>query len=245
MAANQVMDPQPDHLSDTMPYPTQRSARRRDRRAHSMPSGRHRAPGWFTGAPGESGGRRRIWLVAVAGGLGVGVVLLTLSTVNDGDLGIRTDIPVAATSLPLETIGPAVLPSVLNSPSSPVPTSPEEPTETPTPSPTPTPTPTATPTPTPTPSPTEPSSTPPQPVLLGPDGGSGVESMAEHYCDRYYGGASRARARSDGRWECQRFLASPRIVDMNQACADTYGSGAYAQQTGGGAYGWRCYRMPS
>jgi hypothetical protein len=66
--------------------------------------------------------------------------------------------------------------------------------------------------------------------------------MVDRYCDRHVSGSSSAEPRSDGRWQCERFLASSRIADMDVVCGDTYGAGAYAQNSGNGAYDWRCYR---
>ncbi|HEY0696182.1 MAG TPA: hypothetical protein VGD43_00050 [Micromonospora sp.] len=115
-----------------------------------------------------------------------------------------------------------------------------------TPSATPSPTPTASPTPTTTPTRTPSSRATSEPaptaVLLGPAGSGELSAMVERYCDRHVSRSSTAEPRRDGGWECERFLASPRLVDMGVACADTDGAGAYARNVDGGAYGWRCYR---
>ncbi|MBE1486222.1 hypothetical protein [Plantactinospora soyae] len=83
---------------------------------------------------------------------------------------------------------------------------------------------------------------PPEPVLLGPDGRDELAQMMDRYCDRHVGGTSWADPRGDGRWECQRLLLSSRTVDMDTACRDTYGDGAFARNDGGDAFDWRCFR---
>ncbi|MFU8854334.1 hypothetical protein ACNAW0_25615 [Micromonospora sp. SL1-18] len=97
-------------------------------------------------------------------------------------------------------------------------------------------------TPPPTPTVTTPTQTrSPSPVLLGPSSNDGVATMAQQYCDRHTAGSS-AEARNDGRWQCTRLLLAS-AVDMDVACHDTYGSGAYAQTSNpGDPYAWRCYR---
>ncbi|MEO3815003.1 hypothetical protein [Plantactinospora sp. B24E8] len=84
---------------------------------------------------------------------------------------------------------------------------------------------------------------PPSPVLLGPDDQSGLSRMIDQYCDRHVGGASWADPRGDGGWECDRFLLSSRRVDLDLACRDAYGDGAFPDNPDpGDAHGWRCYR---
>ncbi|SCL27279.1 hypothetical protein GA0070624_3469 [Micromonospora rhizosphaerae] len=79
------------------------------------------------------------------------------------------------------------------------------------------------------------------PVLLGPSGNDGVANMAQGYCDRHAAGSS-AEPRNDGSWQCTRLLMAS-VVDMDVACRDTYGSGAYARTSDpGDPYAWRCYR---
>ncbi|MFE9204604.1 hypothetical protein [Micromonospora sp. NPDC007230] len=115
----------------------------------------------------------------------------------------------------------------------------------------PTPTPTLSPTPTPTLTASSPPSRSPtpgataRPELLGPANDGELANMVQRYCDRHVSGSGSASARSDGRWECRRFLASPRIVNMDTACRDRYGADAYAQNSTGDAYGWHCYRIQS
>ena len=163
----------------------------------------------------------------------------------------RVGVPVAAATLPPEpgtaNTATSVPMPVTASPTAAPSISTPRPTPTATPDPTPTPTPTAgtgTPTPGgPVPPPANPPP-PPQPVLLGPDSSGQVSNMVERYCDRHVGGSSWAQPRRDGSWECQRFLLSSRTVNMDVACSDTYGGGAYAQNPqGGDAGGWRCYRI--
>lgn len=78
------------------------------------------------------------------------------------------------------------------------------------------------------------------PVLLGPSSGTGVTNMVQQYCDRHSRGS--ADPRSDGRWQCT-WLLTASIVDMDVACRDTYGSGAYARTANSqDPYAWRCYR---
>jgi len=97
----------------------------------------------------------------------------------------------------------------------------------------------ATPTPTATPS----ASRSPRPVRLGPASAGQLEYMVKRYCVRY-ANSSDPDPRRDGRWECDRgWLSSPRLVNMDVACRDTYGDGAYATNPDGGAYDWRCYRV--
>ncbi|GAB4051329.1 hypothetical protein [Catellatospora paridis] len=94
------------------------------------------------------------------------------------------------------------------------------------------------------PAPTGPASASPAsgPVLLGPSGKAGVQDLAEEYCDRHESGAM-AGPRADGRWHCVRLLLFVSIVDLNVACADTYGKDAYAQTADpDDAYAWRCYQ---
>ncbi|WP_144122569.1 hypothetical protein [Catellatospora sichuanensis] len=96
----------------------------------------------------------------------------------------------------------------------------------------------------PRPTPTRPASASrtPGPVLLGPSGKAGVADLAEEYCVDHGNGAL-AGPRADGRWQCVKLLLFVRIVDMDVACADTYGKGAYAQTADpDDAYAWRCYR---
>ncbi|MFY1674463.1 hypothetical protein ACN27G_31705 [Plantactinospora sp. WMMB334] len=83
---------------------------------------------------------------------------------------------------------------------------------------------------------------PPQPVLLGPDGRSDLVRMMESYCDEHVGGLSWAETRGDG-WECRRLLLSSRAVDLDRACRDTFGDGAFAENPQGrDPFGWRCFR---
>ncbi|MBV1856416.1 hypothetical protein [Catellatospora tritici] len=107
-----------------------------------------------------------------------------------------------------------------------------------------TPTGTATPTPhtaSPTPRPT-PAATESGPVLLGPADGAGVKDLASQYCERHVSGGA-ARPRADGRWRCDRLLLLAVVVDMDVACRDAYGSGAYAQTSDAkNPNAWRCYR---
>lgn len=78
-------------------------------------------------------------------------------------------------------------------------------------------------------------------MLLGPSDDKGLTKMVDQYCDRHVGGS--AESRDDGRWQCDRFLAVDKIVDMEVACTDTYGAGAYAQSSDAAdPYAWRCYR---
>ncbi|MCW3816191.1 hypothetical protein ONA91_17240 [Micromonospora sp. DR5-3] len=214
-----------------------RSARRAYRGA------RHRAPS--SALSGRS--RRRpptyLWLVLFSGL--AGVLLLALRPGSaDTDQDQQAVAPGPAIGLPRET-DPIELTDQTPTPASASRTAEPEvsesasPTPTPASSPTPTPTPTASPSPSqsPTPGPTA------QPVLLGPDGAGELAAMVESYCDRHVSGSSSASARSDGRWECRRFLASPRIVNMDTACRDRYGADAYAQNSTGDAYDWRCYHL--
>ncbi|GAA3752556.1 hypothetical protein GCM10022225_41310 [Plantactinospora mayteni] len=84
---------------------------------------------------------------------------------------------------------------------------------------------------------------PPQPVLLGPDGRDGLARMMDRYCDEHVGVTSWADTRGDGGWECDRLLLSSRTVDIDLACRDTYGDGAFAQNPEGrDPFGWRCFR---
>ncbi|OKI77057.1 hypothetical protein [Micromonospora sp. CB01531] len=81
----------------------------------------------------------------------------------------------------------------------------------------------------------------PTPLLLGPSSNDGVANMVQQYCGRHIPGSS-AEPRNDGRWQCTRLLSAS-AVDMDVACRDTYGSGAYARtSTPGDPYAWRCYR---
>ncbi|MFE9204857.1 hypothetical protein [Micromonospora sp. NPDC007230] len=81
----------------------------------------------------------------------------------------------------------------------------------------------------------------PSPPLLGPSSNDGVANMVQKYCDRHTAGSS-AEPGNDGRWQCTRLLSAS-TVDMDVACRDTYGSGAYARtSTPGDPYAWRCYR---
>ncbi|AVT30924.1 hypothetical protein C6361_17160 [Plantactinospora sp. BC1] len=83
---------------------------------------------------------------------------------------------------------------------------------------------------------------PAQPVLLGPDGRDGLARMMDRYCDEHVGGASWADTRGDG-WECERLLLSSRTIDIDRACRDTYGDGAFAEnREGRDPFGWRCFR---
>ncbi|HEY0696183.1 MAG TPA: hypothetical protein VGD43_00055 [Micromonospora sp.] len=82
----------------------------------------------------------------------------------------------------------------------------------------------------------------PKPVLLGPADGTELSTMVQRYCDQYVHQESAAEPRGDGQWRCRRSPAAPRPVDMTVVCADTYGPGAYARNSGDDAYGWRCYR---
>lgn len=82
----------------------------------------------------------------------------------------------------------------------------------------------------------------PKPLMLGPSDDRGVTKMVDEYCDRHVSGGS-AESRDDGRWQCDRFLAFAKIVDMDVACGDSYGAGAYAQTSDADdPYAWRCYR---
>ncbi|MEO3926317.1 hypothetical protein ABGB07_20970 [Micromonosporaceae bacterium B7E4] len=84
---------------------------------------------------------------------------------------------------------------------------------------------------------------PPQPVLLGPDGRDELARMMDRYCDEHVGGASWADTRDDGGWECERLLLSSRTIDIDRACRDTYGDGAFAENPQGrDPFGWRCFR---
>jgi hypothetical protein len=99
--------------------------------------------------------------------------------------------------------------------------------------------------PTPTPAVARPAQTRSSgPVQLGPSSNDGVASMVQQYCDRHAGGS--AEPRDDGGWQCTRRLllfSSSSVVDMDVACSDTYGSGAYARTSNSGdPYAWRCYR---
>ncbi|MEE6258583.1 hypothetical protein [Plantactinospora sonchi] len=88
-----------------------------------------------------------------------------------------------------------------------------------------------------------PPAAPPQPVLLGPDGRDALARMIDGYCDRHVGGTSWADPRGDGGWECDRILLSSRTVDLDLACRDAYGDGAFPDNPDpGDAHGWRCYR---
>ncbi|MFG3687040.1 hypothetical protein [Micromonospora sp. NPDC047740] len=90
---------------------------------------------------------------------------------------------------------------------------------------------------TPTPTPTQSSG----PLLLGPSSNDGVATMAQQYCDQHAAGSS-AQPRNDGRWQCTKLLFAS-VVEMDVACRDTYGAGAYAQTSNpGDPYAWRCYR---
>ncbi|MEE6311111.1 hypothetical protein V1634_30195 [Plantactinospora veratri] len=84
---------------------------------------------------------------------------------------------------------------------------------------------------------------PAQPVLLGPDDRDGLARMMDRYCDEHVGGASWADTRGDGGWECERLLLSSRTIDIDRACRDTYGDGAFAEnREGRDPFGWRCFR---
>ncbi|MFC7246680.1 hypothetical protein ACFQO7_29720 [Catellatospora aurea] len=82
----------------------------------------------------------------------------------------------------------------------------------------------------------------PAPEPLGPADAAGVQDLAAKYCRRHVNG-SVATPRADGGWQCVRLLVFVRAVDMDVACADAYGKGAYARTTDqDDAYAWRCYR---
>ncbi|MGI5212505.1 hypothetical protein [Plantactinospora sp. CA-290183] len=234
------------------------------------PSGRHRAR---SGRPAGAARRRDrsdlgIRIVSVVG-LGVGLIVLAIGFGGDTlrpfifDSGPepQVGVPVAVASPPpLRQPAPADVPGPTPTagPASgtPDPSSPATPTPTPsvTPSTSTSPSAAAVPTPSATPSspvvnpppvadvPPPPPLPPPQPVLLGPGGRGELTQLVERYCDRRVGSLSWADARGDGRWECGQLLSS-RIVDMDVACRDTYGDGAFARNTEpGDAYGWRCFR---
>ncbi|WP_117208402.1 hypothetical protein [Allorhizocola rhizosphaerae] len=172
-------------------------------------------------------GRRRWLLLIAVGGLAVGTLLCVMPFMWGSDPA-----PQGALPAPLPAMSPEIseeplilpdlpLPSVTSA--SPTPRSPSAAPST---------TASVSPTPTPTRS--------PDPVLLGPSSGGGVENMVQRYCDRHSGGS--ADALSDGRWRCVRLLSSS-AVDLNVACRDSYGTGAYARSTrAGDPYAWRCYR---
>ncbi|MEU8001169.1 hypothetical protein AB0B66_08425 [Catellatospora sp. NPDC049111] len=108
---------------------------------------------------------------------------------------------------------------------------------------------TASPTPAPAPTsavPTRPAATGPSrspaPEPLGPADAAGVQDLAAKYCRQHVSG-SVATPRADGGWQCVRLLVFVRAVDMDVACADAYGKGAYARTADqDDAYAWRCYR---
>lgn len=212
----------------------EQTAHRIARRAYT--GGRHRAHGPIP--PARAG---ILWLVLISG-LGVGVLLVFLSGLSGTEQQKDPVVPVSPIGLPRGTASlgsPEQLPVVATASRT------AESEASVSASPTPTPSPSATPAVTASPSPSQ-SPTPhatAQPVLLGPDNGGELESMVQRYCDRHVSQSSSAAARSDGRWECRRFLTSPRIANMDTACRDWYGGDAYAQNTTGGAYGWRCYRI--
>ncbi|MBF9128706.1 hypothetical protein I0C86_06845 [Plantactinospora sp. S1510] len=231
-------------------------------------TGRHRA-GRSAGVTGPADRRARpgrgLRLTAVLG-LGLGLLVLAIpagATVLrpylwGGDSGPAAAVPVAAASrpptpVPTEEAGPTPsgTPEVPPSPT----TSPLPPRATNAPGPTPSarsvPTRTAVPGATPTqgpggtsrpPAAELPPPPPPEPVLLGPDGRDELARMMDRYCDRHVGGTSWADPRGDGRWECERLLLSSRTVDMDTACRDTYGDGAFARNDTGDAFDWRCFR---
>jgi len=79
-------------------------------------------------------------------------------------------------------------------------------------------------------------------VSLGPDGREELTRMMDRYCDRHVS-ASWADPRGDGQWECQRLLLGSRRIDLDTACRDTYGDGAFADNANPeDAFGWRCFR---
>lgn len=210
---------------------------------------------------GRSG--RGLRLTAILG-LGIGLLVLAIPAgatalrpyLWGGESGPEVAAPVAVASRPpvpaqTEEVGPT--PS--NTPAdSPPPTSPPPSRATNAPGPTPSapavPTRTAVPGATPTLGPGGTSNPPtaqlpppqPEPVLLGPDGRDELARMMDRYCDRHVGGPSWADSRGDGRWECERLLRSSRTVDMDTACRDTYGDGAFARNDTGDAFDWRCLR---
>jgi hypothetical protein len=179
--------------------------------------------------------RRRLWLIPV-GGLALGALLCALLFMwgsgrpPEGGLTVST-----ATTPPDAFNEPSILAEIPSTP----PSSATPRNSSATPSATPSVTPSATPTPTPavpTPAQTQSSG----PVLLGPSSNRGAANMVQQYCDRHSGGS--ADPRNDGRWQCTRLLSAS-VVDMDAACRDRYGLGAYAQTSNpGDPYAWRCYR---
>lgn len=71
----------------------------------------------------------------------------------------------------------------------------------------------------------------------------GGVNIAQYYCDPVYGQISQTvniNNQWDG-WRCARG-ASLYGVNMNQACNNQYGGGAWANHTSSSMYSWRCYR---
>ncbi|WP_157744523.1 hypothetical protein [Micromonospora viridifaciens] len=182
---------------------------------------------------------RRRWLIAV-GGLALGVLLCALAFTWGSGQPPEGEQPLVIATIPPEASEePVALPEMPSAtPTSATPrSSPATPhttrsvTRSATPSAAPSVTRSATPAQTRSPS----------SLLLGPSSNDGVANLAQGYCDRHAAGSS-AEARNDGRWQCTRLLSAS-AVDMDVACRDTYGSGAYAQtSTPGDPYAWRCYR---
>ncbi|MCW3844742.1 hypothetical protein ONA70_32155, partial [Micromonospora yasonensis] len=187
--------------------------------------------------------RRRRRLIAV-GVLAFGMLLCALALLWGAGRPPENELPLSTATIPPEASEqPIALPEMPSTvPSSATPrTSPSTPrtTQSVTRSATPSATPSV------TPPPTRTLTTPTQtrssgPLLLGPSGNDGVATMAQQYCDQHARGS--AEPRNDGRWQCTALLFAS-VVDMDVACRDTYGSGAYARTSNSGdPYAWRCYR---
>ncbi|WP_121397612.1 hypothetical protein [Micromonospora sp. M71_S20] len=198
----------------------------------------------FDTRPRQARQRRR--LIAVVG-LALGTLLCALAFLWGSDRSPEGGLPLSTATIPPgSSAEPIALPDKPSAvPSSVIPrTSSAAPRTTPSamrpaaPSAAPSVTHSATSPPTPTPAtPTQTQSS--SPLLLGPSN-DGVKSMVQQYCDQHGGGS--AEPRNDSGWQCRQLLFAS-VVDMDVACRDTYGSGAYARTLNSeDPYAWRCYR---
>ncbi|MGN9777711.1 hypothetical protein ACTMS0_18395 [Micromonospora sp. H33] len=191
--------------------------------------------------------QRRRRLIAV-GGLALGTLLCALTFMWGSDRPPEGELPLSTATIPPDpSAEPITLPEMPSTaPSSAIPRSSSaapRPTRSVTHSTTPSTAPSVTQSATPPPTRTRATPTQTQsssPLLLGPSSDDGVTTMAQRYCDQHGGGS--AEPRNDGGWECRGLLFAS-VVDMDVACRDTYGAGAYARTSNSGdPYAWRCYR---
>lgn len=182
------------------------------------------ADGQIPDAPARPRNPRWLWLIPI-GAVAVGAILGILPFLQELTRPPDNAIPLPAPATPQEMSKP---PSTALEP--------PPPSATPTPSPT-----SRRPSAAPQVTQITPTSSPaPGPILLGPTGDNGLETMVQRYCDRHGGGL--ADPRHDGRWQCSRLLSAS-IADLDIACRDTYDSAAYAQTLNADdPYAWRCYR---